>query len=190
MEKLKKHILCPVLFLLLLACGESETKSQSLTDQNQKPLTRYVDPFIGTGGHGHTYPGATVPFGMVQPSPDNGQNGWDWVSIYHYSDSLVAGFAQLHLSGTGIGDLADLLFMPTNKKLDLTVPVGKQTDISYVSRYSHDNEELHPRNYRVFLEDIKVNVELTANQSTAYHGFNNKISIQILSARALKIHSI
>src|SRR6266540_1925793 len=73
-------------------------------------LTKYVDPFIGTGGHGHTYPGATVPFGMVQLSPDNGTQGWDWCSGYHYSDSIVAGFSHLHLSGTGIGDLADISF--------------------------------------------------------------------------------
>ena len=75
---------------------------------------------MGTGGHGHTYPGATVPFGMLQVSPDNGVSSWDWCSGYHYSDSIVAGFSHLHLSGTGIGDLTDILFMPTNKKVDLT----------------------------------------------------------------------
>jgi putative alpha-1,2-mannosidase len=78
----------------------------------ERPVTDYVDPLIGTGAHGHTYPGATVPFGMVQLSPDNGRSGWDWVSGYHYSDSVIAGFGHTHLSGTGIGDLADILFMP------------------------------------------------------------------------------
>src|SRR6186997_1890102 len=77
-------------------------------------LTRYVDPFIGTGGHGHTYPGATVPFGMVQLSPDNGQNGWDWCSGYHYSSDSLAGFSHTHLSGTGIGDWCDISVMPAN----------------------------------------------------------------------------
>src|SRR4051795_9362994 len=77
-------------------------------------LTRYVDPFIGTGGHGHTYPGATVPFGMVQLSPDNGENGWDWCSGYHYSSDSIAGFSHTHLSGTGIGDWCDISVMPAN----------------------------------------------------------------------------
>ncbi len=71
-------------------------------------LIKYVDPFIGTGAHGHTYPGATVPFGMVQLSPDNGSQGWDWCSGYHYTDSMIAGFSHTHLSGTGIGDLCDI----------------------------------------------------------------------------------
>ena len=67
-------------------------------------LTSFVDPFLGTGGHGHVYPGATIPFGMVQLSPDNGEEGWDWSSGYHYSSKTIAGFSHTHLSGTGIGD--------------------------------------------------------------------------------------
>src|SRR5678815_266349 len=78
-----------------------------------QPLIKFVDPFIGTGGHGHTYPGATVPFGMVQLSPDNGSQGWDWCSGYHYSDSMIAGFSHTHLSCTGIGDLCDISVMPS-----------------------------------------------------------------------------
>ena len=70
---------------------------------------RFVNPFIGTAAHGHTFPGAVVPFGMVQVSPDNGRNGWDWCSGYNYSDSIIVGFSHKHLSGTGIGDLADIL---------------------------------------------------------------------------------
>jgi putative alpha-1,2-mannosidase len=77
-------------------------------------LIKYVDPFIGTGGHGHTYPGATVPFGMIQLSPDNGTQGWDWCSGYHYSDSMIAGFSHTHLTGTGIGDWCDISVMPAN----------------------------------------------------------------------------
>jgi len=75
-------------------------------------VSPWVDPFIGTGGHGHTYPGATVPFGMVQVGPDNGRSGWDWSSGYHWSDSILTGFSHTHLSGTGIGDLLDVLVMP------------------------------------------------------------------------------
>ncbi|HSR38117.1 MAG TPA: hypothetical protein VLL95_04330, partial [Phnomibacter sp.] len=85
---MKKLFFLPALFLAACALG-------------QKNLVRYVDPFIGTGGHGHTFPGATMPFGMVQLSPDNGTQGWDWCSGYHYSDSVLAGFSHTHLSGTG-----------------------------------------------------------------------------------------
>ncbi|WP_031427501.1 GH92 family glycosyl hydrolase [Flavimarina sp. Hel_I_48] len=166
---IKKYIFFTGILFLFTACGESEPQTKH--SDKKMALIQFVDPFIGTGGHGHTYPGATVPFGMVQPSPDNGQNGWDWCSGYHYSDSLVAGFGQLHLSGTGIGDLADLLFMPATKKIDLTVAVEKQADIPYLSRYSHDNEEAHPGYYRVFLEDPKIDVELTASQRSAYHKY-------------------
>ncbi|WP_125721885.1 GH92 family glycosyl hydrolase [Flavobacterium ustbae] len=145
--------------------------------------TNYVDPFIGTGGHGHTYPGATVPFGMLQVSPDNGISSWDWCSGYHYSDSIVSGFSHLHLSGTGIGDLADILFMPTNKKLDLTAKAASRDFLPYKSKYSHVNEKATPGSYQVFLEDPKINVELTSTQRTAYHKYtyaaNDKQSVVV-----------
>src|SRR5690348_8178368 len=80
----------------------------SAANHNSEDYTKYVDPFIGTGGHGHTYPGATVPFGMVQLSPDTYNEGWDWCSGYHYSDSSIMGFSHTHLSGTGVGDLLDV----------------------------------------------------------------------------------
>ncbi|TDW47877.1 putative alpha-1,2-mannosidase [Flavobacterium sp. 270] len=148
------------------------------TDKNTKPqsfVSNYVDPFIGTGGHGHTYPGATVPFGMLQVSPDNGISSWDWCSGYHHSDSIVAGFSHLHLSGTGIGDLADILFMPINKKVDLTTKATSRDLLPYKSKYSHANEKTVPGYYQVFLEDPKINVELTSSQRTALHKytFNN-----------------
>ena len=79
--------------------------------QEKKPSS-YVDPFIGTGGHGHTYPGATLPFGAVQLSPDTDTEGWDWCSGYHYSDNSIMGFSHTHLSGTGCGDLLDFLVVP------------------------------------------------------------------------------
>jgi putative alpha-1,2-mannosidase len=75
-------------------------------------LTSFVDPFLGTGGHGHVYPGATVPFGKVQLSPDNGDEGWDWCAGYHYSSNTIAGFSHTHLSGTGIGDWCDISVLP------------------------------------------------------------------------------
>ncbi len=168
---IKKYLFFVSFALVLTSCNDQNGNN------NTKRTTdhiAHVDPFIGTGGHGHTYPGATMPFGMVQPSPDNGQNGWDWCSGYHYSDSLVAGFSQLHLSGTGIGDLADLLFMPTNKKVDLTIPVKKQEEIPYLSHYNHDSETARPGYYQVFLDGPHINVELTAGQRTAYHKYTFK----------------
>ncbi|WP_343583862.1 GH92 family glycosyl hydrolase [Flavobacterium sp.] len=155
-------------------------------DKNKHPqsfATNYVDPFIGTGGHGHTYPGATVPFGMLQVSPDNGISSWDWCSGYHYSDSIVSGFSHLHLSGTGIGDLADILFMPTDKKLDLTAKAASRDFLPYKSKYNHVNEKAIPGYYQVFLEDPKINVELTSTQRTAYHKYtynnNNTQSVVV-----------
>ncbi len=159
------------LFILLLVLFSSCKESVKQNNQHQASVAKFVDPFIGTGGHGHTYPGATVPFGMVQVSPDNGISSWDWCSGYHYSDSIVVGFSHLHLSGTGIGDLADILFMPTNKTVDLTINTTSRDSLPYKSSYSHSNEKSSPGYYQVFLEDPKVNVELTSSLRTAYHKY-------------------
>jgi predicted alpha-1,2-mannosidase len=160
-----------ILFILLIVLF-SNCKEISIENNQRKAFnTKFVNPFIGTGGHGHTYPGATVPFGMVQVSPDNGISSWDWCSGYHYSDSIVAGFSHLHLSGTGIGDLADVLFMPTNKEVDLTINTTSRDSLPYKSSYSHNNETSSPGYYQVYLEDPKVNVELTSSLRTAYHKY-------------------
>ena len=92
-------------FALTTACTSTSNSNPHLTD--------FVDPFIGTGGHGHVFVGANVPFGMVQLGPSQHVKGWDWCSGYHYSDSILLGFSHTHLSGTGIGDLGDILFFPT-----------------------------------------------------------------------------
>ena len=105
-------------------------------------LTRWVDPFLGTGGHGHTYPGATRPFGMVQLSPDNGTEGWDWSSGYHYSSDSIAGFSHTHLNGTGIGDWCDISFQP----LADTVNSGERF-IKHA--FQHKNEKAAPGYYSV-----------------------------------------
>ncbi|WP_282017332.1 GH92 family glycosyl hydrolase [Salegentibacter mishustinae] len=159
-----------VLLLTLASCEEQDEKNID-SQKSAYNLTSYVDPFIGTGGHGHTYPGVSRPFGMVQVSPDNGTSGWDWCSGYHYSDSLVAGFSHLHLSGTGIGDLADILFMPVNKKIDLTKKVEARKDIPYLSKYTHIDESARPGYYQLFLEDFNINVELSSSNRTAYHKY-------------------
>lgn len=158
------------LFFLMtvLLCSSCKRENQANTI---KKLISFVDPFIGTGGHGHTYPGATAPFGMVQPSPDNGTAGWDWCSGYHITDSIISGFGQLHLSGTGIGDLADLLFMPTNNKVDLALFGTQRDSLPYASKFSHVNEMASPGFYSVELDDPKVKVELTANEYVAFQKY-------------------
>ena len=130
MIMVKRFCIITASFLLLISCKKEGEENLKETSKNED-LVGIVNPFIGTGGHGHTFPGASRPFGMVQVSPDNGTSGWDWCSGYHYSDSLVAGFGHLHLSGTGIGDLADLLFMPVNKQIDLTKTVKELEDILF-----------------------------------------------------------
>lgn len=176
---MKKFTLLVLFVILVTSCKINVNKN----NQQDNFFTNHVNPFIGTGGHGHTYPGATVPFGMLQVSPDNGISSWDWCSGYHYSDSIVAGFSHLHLSGTGIGDLADILFMPTNKKLDLTTKTTSRDQLPYKSKYNHVNEKATPGSYQVFLEDPKINVELTSSQRTAFHKYtfakNDKQSVVI-----------
>lgn len=124
----------------------------------------YVNPFIGTGGHGHTFPGATTPFGMVQLSPDTRVDGsWDGCSGYHYSDDFIYGFSHTHLSGTGVSDYGDILLMPYLGDETLHPPV-------YGSLFSHDQEKAHPGYYEVTLED-NTNVQLTTSSRVGYHKY-------------------
>ena len=104
----------------------------------------YVDPFIGTDGKGKTYPGATVPYGMVQLSPDNGRNGWDWISGYFYPDTVIAGFSHLHLSGTGAGDLYDISFMPVSGALKQAKLDDINPKETVYSVFSHAGEQARP----------------------------------------------
>ncbi|MBK7229651.1 MAG: GH92 family glycosyl hydrolase [Ignavibacteriales bacterium] len=132
-----------------------------ITQNNfSQDYTQYVDPFIGTDYHGHTYPGATVPFGIVQLSPDNGRSGWDWSSGYHYSDSLIVGFSHTHLSGTGIGDLCDIQFMPASFPNNISdEEIVKQ---KFISKFDHNNEKASVGYYSVLLKDYNISSELTA----------------------------
>ena len=131
---------------------------------SQKDLAKYVDPFIGTGGHGHTFPGPTIPFGMVQLSPDTRLKGWDGCSGYHYSDKLIYGFSHTHLSGTGCTDYGDILLMPT---------VGKPqfSNKKYSSSFKKESEKASAGYYSVFLDKPKVKVELTATTRTGLHKY-------------------
>jgi predicted alpha-1,2-mannosidase len=129
-------------------------------------LTKYVDPFLGTGGHGHTYPGATVPFGMVQLSPDNGTDGWDWCSGYHYSSDSIAGFSHTHLSGTGIGDWCDISVLPLT---DTTLIHNEKIKIPF----SHVNEKASPGFYSVSLGN-NVDCKFTTTERSGFHQYDFK----------------
>ena len=134
------------------SCNEKE--SNQILD-----YTQFVNPFIGTDFTGNTYPGAQVPFGMVQLSPDNGLPGWDRIAGYFYPDSTIAGFSHTHLSGTGAGDLYDISFMP------VTLPYNEaEQPLGIHSKFSHEKESAYAGYYQVFLQDYKINVELTATE--------------------------
>ena len=146
------HFIPAMLALFTLGACTFPQSSESKTD-----YTQLVNPFIGTDFTGNTYPGAQAPFGMVQLSPDNGLAGWDRISGYFYPDSTIAGFSHTHLSGTGAGDLYDVLFMP------VTLPYKEaQGELGIHSKFSHQDEEASAGYYRVKLQDYNINVELTA----------------------------
>ena len=128
-------LILPLMLLILAACQ---------TKQEVKPIedaAAYVDPFIGTGGHGHTFPGATVPFGMVQLSPDTRMNDWDGCSGYHTSDNTILGFSHTHLSGTGCADYGDFRFMPVVGEVKLDKGIAEDTTTGYRSSLNHENED-------------------------------------------------
>lgn len=135
-------------------------------------LTRYVNPHIGSGGHGHVFVGASVPFGAVQLGPSNIYKGWDWCSGYNYDDSIIAGFAHLHLSGTGIGDLGDVLIMPYTGEVKLSKGTQENHSSGYSSLYKHANEKVRPGYYSVKLDDSNIQVELTATARVGYHRYH------------------
>jgi len=134
-------------------------------------VLHHVNPFIGTDGHGHTFPGATLPFGMVQLSPDTRVAGWDACAGYHYSDSTVIGFSHTHLSGTGVADYGDILFMPTVGALKIVPGDERVFGSGYRSRFRHQNEKASPGYYEVLLEDYNVRVALTATRRVGFHRY-------------------
>lgn len=142
------------------------TNSPEMTD-----YAAYVNPFIGTGGHGHTFPGVIVPHGMISPSPDTRLDGWDACSGYYYADSTINGFSHTHLSGTGCCDYGDVLLMPTVGEQKY-FPTGSQSQqMAYASTFSHENETAEPGYYSVFLDTYQTKAELTATQRAAIHRY-------------------
>ena len=150
-----------VFFLMLCACNNQ-------LEYKENSLIKYVDPFIGTGGHGHTFPGASMPFGMMQLSPDTRLDGWDGCSGYHYSDDEIYGFSHTHLSGTGVSDYGDILLMPTNQAI---LNNGANGEKGYKSKFSHKNEVAQPGYYKVHLEDTNIDVELTVSKRSGIHKY-------------------
>ena len=137
---------------LLFSCSTNNIEKQD--------FAQYVNPFIGTGGHGHTYPGAVAPFGMIQNSPDTRMDSWDGCSGYHISDTTILGFSLTHLQGTGCNDYGDFRFAPVTGK-----PSFNSED--YSSSFKHENEIAKAGYYSVILDDYNTKVELTAGERTA-----------------------
>lgn len=160
-----KNKLCMLLLasgIGLFSCAEKDLP---------KEYTDSVNVFIGTGGHGHTFPGATLPHGMVQLSPDTRLFGWDACSGYYYDDTSIMGFTHTHLSGTGIGDYGDILFMPVVSEKPLIAGTAENPDEGYRSRFSHEQESARPGYYQVLLQDDSINVELTATLRAGLHRY-------------------
>ncbi|MGI9177058.1 MAG: GH92 family glycosyl hydrolase [Pirellulales bacterium] len=157
--------------LPLVACLMAALVTSVASPSAANDFASHVDPFIGSGGHGHVFVGASVPFGAVQVGPSNFHQGWDWCSGYHYSDDILAGFSHLHLGGTGIADLGDILLMPYTGELVSGPGSRKDPDAGYASRYSHDREQAHPGFYSVELLDHDVHVELTATERVGLHRY-------------------
>lgn len=157
---MRRFLVLMVLGIFLYSCN------------TEKDYTQYVDPFIGTGSHGHTYPGAQVPFGMVQLSPDTrNDESWDGCGGYHYSDSSIIGFSHTHLSGTGVSDYGDVLILPITGKINLNSGTSTNPDSGYRSHFSHQNEMAQAGYYSVYLDDYKVKAELTAGNRVGYHKY-------------------
>ncbi len=138
---------------------------------NEKDLTLYVDPFIGTAYVGHTHPAAQLPFGMVQVGPDTGTDKWEHCSGYYAGDSSIIGFSHTHLSGTGCPDIGDIMFMPLTGDIKFSRGDENNTSTGYRSRFSHDSEVAHPGYYKVVLEDYNIKVELTSTERTGFHRY-------------------
>lgn len=157
LEKMKNNMF--KLFVVAFTATAIVACSNANKQEAEVSYTDYVDPFIGTGDHGHVFLGANVPFGMVQLGPSQYVKGWDWCSGYHHSDSALIGFSHTHLSGTGIGDLGDITLFPVVNPQDTA------------SAFSHDSEICRPGYYKVRLDDSGIDAELTATTRTGFHRY-------------------
>ena len=165
-NKIKRiHALAAVLIFCLSVPAFAQQKAGS-------SYTALVDPYIGSGGHGHVFVGAGVPFGGVQLGPENFFKGWDWCSGYNYRDSVIIGFSHTHLSGTGIGDLSDVLIMPYTGPVKLDKGIETVPNSGYASHFSHRNEKVRPGYYAVKLDASGIEAELTATERVGFHQYH------------------
>ena len=176
-----KNLIIAICVFIGTSCRQREASAPCIKQyqgQHFTKLTDYVNPFIGTGGHGHTFPGATMPFGMVQLSPDTRLTGWDGCSGYHYSDSIILGFSHTHLSGTGCSDYGDILIVPQVGELVLSNGMPNNPEAGYGSPFKHQNESARPGLYKVRLDKGPVDVELTATTHAGFHKYTFPASPQ------------
>jgi len=159
-----------ILFLMTLVVF-TEMLFSCKRDAPKNEWTAYVNPIIGTDLHGHTFPGPVLPFGMIQLGPDTGSDGWEYCSGYHYADKSILGFSHTHLSGPGAGGGLDILFMPTVGDIKLNPGDTDNTETGYRSKFSHKKEVASPGYYSVFLEDYKIEAELTSTTRVGLHKY-------------------
>lgn len=165
LNRITYKIFLPILFIgfSISSCN----LNKNLNKEND--FVSFVDPLIGSGGHGHVFVGASVPFGAIQAGPSNFHKGWDWCSSYHYSDSIVKGFSHLHLSGTGCADLGEFLIMPVVGDTKMVPGTQENPENGYASYYNHESEKVEPGYYKVHLDTYNVDIEMTTTERVALH---------------------
>jgi len=168
MKTFFKFCLLSIVYIVTFGCRNAENAGSDTTKSN---YTQYVDPYIGTGDHGHVFIGANVPFGFVQLGPVNISEGWDWCSGYHISDSTIMGFAHTHLSGTGIGDLGDVGLLPVIGAVTLEKGVHGEPASGMYSYFSHNDEVARAGYYSVLLKRFGIKAELTATKRVGFHKY-------------------
>jgi predicted alpha-1,2-mannosidase len=169
LNNLHKTFLLALSFTItLMSCQSNDTKKNK---KGKYKLTQFVDPFIGSGGHGHVFVGANVPFGGVQLGPSNFYKGWDWSSSYHHTDSIIKGFTHLNLSGTGMTDLSDFIVMPAVGKRKIWAGNQEHPNDAFASFYSKETEVAKAGYYSVMLDDYNIKAELTASERVGMHRY-------------------
>ncbi|MFC2118812.1 GH92 family glycosyl hydrolase [Bacteroidota bacterium] len=171
---IKNYHFLYLIVIIFFSC-QNQSPNEKLSVNDGKSPYDYVNPFIGTGGEGHTYPGATVPFGMVQLSPDTDvkhfRESFPYCAGYQYEDSSIIGFSHTHFSGTGHSDMGDILIMPATGEIKLNSGSKKNPDEGYRSRFSHDQENASPGYYSVMLKDYNIKAELTTSKRVGFHKY-------------------
>lgn len=171
MNVIKKTAFFAALSLTFFSCDNAGKGTSENDAKVLKNLTQYVDSYIGTGDHGHVFMGANVPFGLVQLGPTNISQGWDWCSGYHITDSTIMGFGHMHLSGTGIGDLGDISFMPVIGEVKLTRGTPDDKESGMYSLFDRSTEKTRAGYYAVRLDRHGIDVELTATKRVGFHKY-------------------